>query len=121
MSTYPFQNIDLEPTNDVSSEPVLIFGKQNTSIIESMIFANNLDAPVLFSFYLLRENQDQTTTKYIFANNVTLDNKQSIDWLYNKKSIFVRGEDTLWAYSDYSNNLFSVFISYRELTEAASA
>lgn len=117
MSTYPFQKIDLYPTKDISSEPVLIFGKQNTCILDSMIFVNNLDIPVLFSFYLLREDVSQAITKYIIADNVTLDNKQSIDWMSEKKPIYLRAEDTLWAYSDYYNNIFSVFISYRELTE----
>jgi len=118
MAAYPFQKLDLYPTNNISSEHVLIFGKQNTCILDSMIFSNNLDIPVLFSFYLLREEGEPAVTKrYILANNVSLDNKTSIDWLNDKKPIYLRAGDTLWGYSDYYNNIYSVFISYRELTE----
>lgn len=118
MASYPFQKLDLYLTNGISSEHVLIFGKQNTCILDSIIFSNNLDIPILFSFYLLRDEGDPPATKrYAFANNVSLDNKTSLDWLNDKKSIYLRAGDTLWAYSDYYNNIFSVFISYRELTE----
>lgn len=121
MIKYPIQKFDLIAVNNVNSEPKLIFGSQNTCIIESMVFSNNLSTPVFFSFYLLREEgTPPVVSTYTCASSVSLDNNQSIDWLYNKNSLFLRAEDTLWAYSDYYDNVFNVFISYRELTEVVN-
>lgn len=124
MSAYPFQDFDCFVTKDIGSTPTLIFGKQNTCILESMIFANQVDNSILFSFYLLREEGSPTPTEaieYPFVLDLRMESKQSLDWLTGKNPLIVRGGDTLWAYSDYNINLFNTFISHRELKQVTPA
>ena len=118
-SASPFVNFKLQVTKNIGSTPTLIFGSQFGCMIDGMIFANQVDTQILFSFYLLREEGTPTPTEaveYPFVLNKPLAAKDSIDWL-ESKSLFLQPGDTIFAYSDYNDNLFNTFVSYRELTE----
>ena len=115
----PFVNFRMKPTKEIGSTPTLIFGSQFGCMIDGLIVANQVDTQILFSLYLLREEGTPTPTEaveYPFVLNKPLTAKESIDWL-EAKALFLQPGDTLYAYSDYNENLFNTFVSYRELTE----
>ena len=118
---YPFQSFELKATKDIGSTPVLVFGSINACIVEGIVIANQVANSILYSFYLLREEGEPTPQplEYPFVSNVLLGSNESVDWLSGKNPIFLRANDTIWAYSDYYNNLFNVFVSYRELKETS--
>lgn len=118
--TYPFVNFLMKPTREIGSTPTLIFGNdQYTCIIEGLIVANQVNNQILFSLYLLREDDTVSppvAVEYMLTTNQPLEANQSMDWMQGKTFILQPG-DTLFAYSDYSDNLFNTFVSYREFIE----
>jgi len=118
MTAYPFVNFKQHPTKEISSTPSLIFGSQFGCIIDGLIISNQTDSTILFSLYLLREEGEPTPVpvEYPVVSNRTLAAKDSID-IFKECSFTMEPEDTLYAYSDYVDNLFNTFVSYRELNE----
>lgn len=118
--TYPFVNFLMKPTKEIGLTPTLIFGNnQYTCIIEGMIVANQVNNQLFFSLSLLREEGMPTPTEaveYMLTTHQSLEANESIDWMH-KKTLILRPGDTLYAYSDYDDNLFNTFVSYQELTE----
>lgn len=107
------------PTKNISSTPTLIFEAQVTCYIDGLIVANQVDNDILFSLYLLREEGEPTPTEaveYPLILNKTLSAKESIDWFRDMAFVAEAG-DLIFAYSDYTDNLFNTFVSYRKLTE----
>ena len=121
--TYPFVNFLMEPTQGIGSTPTLIFGNENYAcIIEGIIVASQVNNQLLFSLYFLREDDTVSppvATEYMLTTNQTLTANESIDWMH-RKTIILQPGDALFAYSDYSDNLFNTFVSYRELKELSA-
>lgn len=118
-TTLPFVSFKLQPTEQISSTPQLIFGSQVTCILDGLIIANQCDDRLLFSLYLLREDQSPTptgATQYMLVSNKPLEAQDSVD-LLESKTLFLEAGDTLYAYSDYNSNVFNTFVSYRQLNE----
>ncbi len=117
--TPPFVNFRMKPTKNIGSTPTLIFGSSYACVIAGIIIANQTENALLFSLYLLREEGTPTPSEaveYPFSLDRHLEAQASLDWLEGKDLILEAG-DTLYAYSDYNENLFNTFVSYRELTE----
>jgi hypothetical protein len=110
----------MEPTNEISSTPMLIFGNdQNVCLLDSIFLTNLTDNPIEVTLSLSREVEIGTETDFVIVNEMSLDAKGRIDVLQNT-SLTLQPGDLLYAYSDFSENVFNAFISYRELTELSA-
>lgn len=119
---YPFVHFKMQPTNLIGSTSTLIYGSQTTCLLDGLTLANQTSNTILVSCYLLREivgdTPDPVTEDFYLFKNMPILALQSMDWMQGK-SMTLEAEDTLFAYSDYNDNLFNTFVSYRELTELA--
>lgn len=106
----------MQPTLNISSTPELIFGSQYTSILDSIVLANQTDGNIIVSLYILREVVQGNATECTVANKIVLSSKSRIDIL-DSATLTLEAGDLLYAFSDFSGNLFNSFVSYRELTE----
>jgi len=116
VSAYPFVNFKMQPTLNISSTPELIFGSQYTSILDSIVLANQTDGNIIVSLYILREVVQDNATEFTLANKIILSPKERLD-LLDAATLTLEAGDLLYAFSDFSGNLFNSFVSYRELTE----
>lgn len=117
MAGYPFVVFKMWPTANINSTPTLIFGNdQNGCILDGILVSNITDNVIILKFYILREVEEETATEFVVANNVVINANDRIDILKDSTLTLEIG-DTLYAYSDFSGNLFNTFISYRSLTE----
>lgn len=114
ISTYPYVIPRMQCTGDIGSTPTLIFGSPYTCFLDGLIFSNLMNNDILLSAYVIRTDE----LPYRFMINKPFAANESMDWLYNKHLTLESG-DTIWANSDYADNLFCTMISYRELTETA--
>ncbi len=113
-------------TAKISSTPTLVFGATNTCEIDSIIIVNRTKNPLLVDITILREINDVPITFYL-ANQVPLVaygkqeivnlciNSQGIN--YTDTILYMQNGDTMFASSDFVNNLFDCLISYREFSE----
>ena len=111
-----FVNFKMQPTLNISSTPELVFGSECTAILDGLILASQSDNTMVASLYILREVSKDKATEFTLANKVVLNPHQQLDILDNA-TLTLEAGDLLYAYSDFSGNLFNTFISYRELTE----
>jgi len=116
----------LASTAKISSTPTLVFGALHTCEIDSIILVNRTKNPLSVDITILREIDSVPITFYI-ANKVPMVafGKQEILNLcinsqgneYTETILYVQNGDTIFASSDFVNNLFDCLISYREFTE----
>ena len=113
MST-PFK---MTPTRHVGSTPTLIFGNDvYTCLIDEIILANVTDGTILVTLSIAREVTIGTETDFIFRKQVIIQPNDSFSFPFNR-GLTLEAGDLLYAFSDYSSNLFNTFVSYHELTE----
>jgi len=81
-----------------------------TCLVDSIFLTNLMqkDISVTLSFFRSGEY-------YILANDFSIPPNSSVDILVGSTLTFQPG-DLLYAASNYSNNTFNSFVSYRELT-----
>lgn len=116
MAGYPFVVFKMWPTVNINSTPTLIFGNdQNSCLLDSLLVSNITDNVIIVKFYILRE-VEETPIEFVLANNIVINANDRIDLLKDSTLTLELG-DTLYAYSDFSGNLFNTFVSYRSLTE----
>lgn len=119
MATFPFVNFKMLPTANINSTPTIIFGNdQYTCVLDGIILASVTNNVILVTLYVAREVTIGTETDFILANQISLNPSERINVLSD--SFTLESGDLLYAYSDFSGNIFNSFISYRELTELTS-
>ena len=111
-----FLSFKMHPTLGINSTPVLIFGAEVTSLIDSVILSSQVETPLIASLWIAREVETGFETDFMLARHVPLVPFETLNFLMNTALTLERG-DLLYAMSDYSDNLFNTFVSYRALKE----
>jgi len=98
----------------------------NTCEIDSIIVVNRTANPLLLDISILREIDTVPTTFY-FARQIALSayGKQELinliinnqGYNYTDTLLYLENGDTMFANSDFVNNIFDCLISYRGFTE----
>ena len=113
----PFVNFRMTPTQTISSTPTLIFGNdQHTCLIDGIVLSNLTDKVILVTLTVAREIEVGEETLFVLADEIPIQSSDRIDALLNM-ALTLESGDLLYAQSDYSENIFNAFVSYRELTE----
>lgn len=114
----PFVNFKMSPSLNVGSTPVLIFGAEKTCLIDSILVTNQIDSTINFSLYISREPAYTSgqPIEYMLANTIPLGSLKRADVLEGSVLTCEAG-DLMFAYSNFSQSIFNVFVSYRELNE----
>lgn len=116
-STTPFVNFKMLPTLKIGSTPTIIFGSdQCTCLIDGIVLANLTPSAIIVTVYVSREITSGAETKIVFANHVSIQSNDRVDLLLNC-SLTLQPGDLLYAFSNYSYNIFNTFVSYRELVQ----
>lgn len=117
MTSSPFVRFKMMPTAQIGNTPQLIFGNDaHVCVLDGLMLTNLTDNAILVSLHITREGTAGAETDFTLMNQVSLSSQASIDVLKDA-SLTLEPGDLLYATSDYSYNLFNVFISYRELME----
>ena len=121
MASAPFVNFRMNPTSDIGSTPVIIFGNDAyTCLIDGIVLANITNNVIVVTLAIAREVTLGTESYFTLAREISIQPYDRIDALLNATLTLEPG-DLLYASSDYSSNLFNSFVSYRELTELDTA
>jgi hypothetical protein len=115
-SAYPWVNFKLAVTIGIDSTPVLVFGLQQSAMIDSIRLTNTCGNPLLADVYILREVEGVATSSFI-AYRFSLQAASALE-LLDGSVLYPEAGDTLWANSDFSGNRFDSLISYRQLLES---
>jgi hypothetical protein len=116
-STTPFVNFKMHPTLKVGSTPTIILGSdQYTCLIDGIVLANLTPNAIIITVYVAREIIEGKESNIVFANHVSIQANDRVDLLLNC-SLTLQPGDLLYAFSNYSNNIFNTFVSYRELVQ----
>ncbi len=107
----PFVEFKLYPTKNIGSTATIIFEVPKTCILDSIWLVNIVDTPIKIFSYILREVE-----KFPCANGILINPLDNIDML-ERTTFTMEAGDLLYAYSDFANNRFNSFISYRKLNE----
>jgi hypothetical protein len=102
------------PTGNVGSTPTEIFTNSNTCIIDSILFINLTNKQIIISSYLLRPIS--TTPTQFDMQQIAIPANGSSE-LFLGSLFMTEPDDAIYAYSDFSGNLFNSFVNYRALTE----
>jgi hypothetical protein len=117
MTTAPFVTFKMAPTLNISNTPALIFGNdQHTCLMDGIVLANTTDNAIGVTLSIAREVTVGTETYFTLVNQQSIPANSRVDVLLNA-SLTLEAGDLLYASSDYSNNTFNTFVSYRELLE----
>lgn len=112
----PFVNFKQYITQDINNTPTLIFGSEFNCILDSIILSNKTNSKIIASLYILREVDKDKATECTLANKIVIEPNSLLDIL-ESATLTLEAGDLLYAYSDFSENVFNSFISYRELIE----
>lgn len=122
--TTPFVIPSRRITLNIGITPTLIFGNdKNTCSLESILITNQTSAITLVYFYILTEHVNGNLTKSNgaiecpFINYIELEPMGYRDVFKDIRVFYLVPGDLLYAYSNFSGNIFNSFVSYRELTE----
>lgn len=116
--TGPFVSFKMQPTLNVNSTPTLIFGSQVTCLLDSVLLANQGETSLVASLWIAREVEPGQETDFMLARRVPLAPFAPLDVLL-QTTLTLEPGDLLYAQSDYSDNLFNSFVSYRAFNELA--
>lgn len=113
----PFVSFKMNPTLNVDSPPTLIFGADlTTTLLDSVLLASQVETVLLATVWVSREIETGSETKFVLCSRITILPFERVDLLINTTLTLEPG-DLLYASSDYSDNLFNAFVSYRSLNE----
>ena len=117
MASAPFVNFRMNPTSNIGSTPMIIFGNDAyTCLIDGIVLANISNNVIVVTLAIAREVTQGSESYFTLARQISIQPYDRIDALLNVTLTLDPG-DLLYASSDYSSNLFNSFVSYRELTE----
>ena len=103
------------PTKNIGSTPTLIFGAVHDCILGSVLVSNQVKNTVLFSCYLLREEGTPTPSEAVEYPIILNRPLEETIILKEFQEMILNAGDTLYAYTDYSENLVNTFVSYEGL------
>ena len=107
MTTAPFVNFRMNPTSDIGSTPVIIFGNDAyTCLIDGIVLANITNNVIVVTLAIAREVTLGTESYFTLAREISIQPYDRIDALLNATLTLEPG-DLLYASSDYSSNLFN--------------
>ena len=105
----PFVLFKMAYSLELNSTKQIVFSSEKTCILKNIIVSNLTASPIMFSCYL---TPFETEEKVNIVLNYSV---QKTDALPFFNGMIINPNDTLWAYTDYSNNMANIFISYEEL------
>lgn len=111
-ATYPFVRYSNRPTT-VLSQDTLIFNHSNTCVIDSLWVSNQSNQNTLLELKLVKHGV-QTSDETTLITKLLLKPYESRELTPESMFYLVPG-DYLYAYTDFSGNVVTVLISYREL------
>lgn len=113
-----FVNFKMQPTGPINSTKTLVFGNDlYTCILDGLLLSNLTNNSIQITLWLSRETDIGVETELILMNQVLIPENGKIDVLEGL-SLTLEVGDLLYAASDFSSNIFNIFISYRELQES---
>ena len=110
----PYVNFLSNPVLNIGSTPTIILGSEHACIIDSILLTNVTSNNINVSLYILREVDDIGVQFPLPTINIA--SLAYTDVLYNT-TLTIQAGDILYAYSDFSSNLFNSCVSYRQLVE----
>ncbi len=111
-----FVDFPMYPVINIGSTPTLVFQSDYICILQSIKFVNITTNTIKVFAYILRDLGGGDTETYPYANGIPIESLGRIDLLENSLENIKPG-DTLYSYSDFSNNKFNCFISYQALIQ----
>jgi hypothetical protein len=120
MVAYPFVNFKMWPTKNIGSTSTIIFGNDAfPCLIDGVVLANVTNNPIVVTLEIAREITIGEESYFTFGSQIAIGAFERVDVLFNS-SLTLQAGDLLYAYSDYSSNIFNSFVSYRELAESTT-
>ncbi len=115
--TTPFVNFRMQPTQNVSSTPFLIFGNDlHTCEIDGITLANLTESSIVVTLSVSREVEVGTDTNFIYLPEALIKPMDRLEVMQGT-TLRLEAGDLLYARSDNSDSFFNTFVNYRELQE----
>lgn len=111
----PFTTVRCTITTDIDSTPLIVYGFDNASFIDTIWICNKNDKNIFVSFTKLVERNLEVISGQ-FANNIPFAPYESKEVLKGAVTYMQPG-DLMYAYSSYSGDRFDCDIASRELNE----
>ncbi len=123
-AAYPFVNFKSAIQDGINNAGAVALNSAYACILDSIIVSNKTNGVVLASLNIIREVSSVPTSYYLLEKFKLLP-YQSFDFLASQGQtssvVYLQPNDVLFAQSDAISNIFSVVVSYRELTEITTA
>lgn len=114
---YPFVDRKRFRTKHINNTRQLIFGtEQYKCSINSIFVINTTDKIIKISVYVLEEVSPGVTDEFFIANQQEIPPRGRTEFLPDSNLTLYPGE-LLYAFSDFSANLFNVNVDYIEFSE----
>jgi len=121
--SYPFVNFKSAIQDAINNVGSVVLNSAYACILDSIIVSNKTNGVILASLNIIREVSSVPTSYYLLEKFKLLP-YQSFDFLaaqgQTSSVVYLQPDDVLFAQSDAMQNVFSVVVSYRELTELTS-
>lgn len=111
----PFIKVKRTSTMQVDSTPLIVYGADNASFIDSILICNTNNKEIFVSFKTFEERNLITTNPqlYNFVPVAPYETKTIIP----EDVVNMEPGDLLYGYSTFSGDTFDCHVNYRELTE----
>lgn len=124
-TSFPWVQFLITPTSSIEMTPTLIFGSENTCVIDSIWVCNTSPNDIYVTIYILRID----VGNFYFRNNHLIISQSSQDLLntsivngiplYAPSTMILQSTDILHAYTETPGSTFDCFVSHRQLLEEA--
>lgn len=111
----PFVTIRRTATKQIDSTPLLVYGSENSSFVDSIWVCNRNNKDIFVNFQTLDERNNEADD-FQLMNSIVLTPYESKELL---KGAIINMEpgDLMYGYTTYSGDRFDCHVSYRELNE----
>ena len=117
MTGSPFVIFKQDPTKEIGSTPILIFGNDfYTCLLDGIELVNLTDSTIIVTLSMAREITVGVETDFTYRKQLVIQPYDSMD-VQMQRAFTMEPGDLMYAFSDYSSNLFNAFVTYRILTE----
>jgi len=118
---YPWVDFFSSLTSSIDSTPLIVCGKEKTSIVDSIFVCNTTEQDIFVDVTILGERDSVATTVYRVKNHLLPKNGSAELISVNQVDsvLILQAGDLLYANSDFSGNTFDSIVSGRQLLEEA--
>lgn len=111
----PFTKVRRTATKQIDSTPLLVYGSDNASFVDSIWVCNKNDKNIFVNFTTLDERNNETND-FQLINSIVLTPYESKE-LLRGAIINMEPGDLMYGYTTYGGDTFDCHVSFRELLE----